>query len=174
MIGHHSFPNVKGLDPDLYHAPSLIRHSDDIRHRPVHRFQTLTFLLTWLVGVPLSMLFNGVSQALNKTQYNRCVTFARSKHLNTDSLRFRLAFYTIVIHILPLILNGLNFKGLLFTLIPIYLFSLFFMISSQINHLTPDSTDKFSRNFFIHQILTSHNVSTDNYFVFLFTGGLNF
>jgi delta11-fatty-acid desaturase len=31
IIGHHPFPNIYGKDPDLYHAPRFIRHSDDIR-----------------------------------------------------------------------------------------------------------------------------------------------
>ena len=61
VIGHHSFPNILGMDPDLYHAPSIIRHSNDIRLRASHKIQTMTFFLTWLVGVPLSMLFHGVN-----------------------------------------------------------------------------------------------------------------
>jgi Fatty acid desaturase/Cytochrome b5-like Heme/Steroid binding domain len=36
IIGHHSFPNIKGMDPDLYHAPRFIRHSDDLRLRVAH------------------------------------------------------------------------------------------------------------------------------------------
>ena len=34
VIAHHSFPNIKGRDPDLYHATHIVRHSDDIRHKP--------------------------------------------------------------------------------------------------------------------------------------------
>ena len=30
VIGHHSFPNIEGKDPDLYHAPKLVRHSKDV------------------------------------------------------------------------------------------------------------------------------------------------
>jgi delta11-fatty-acid desaturase len=47
------------------------------------------------------------------------------------------------------------------------------MISSQINHLTPHTNEQFSDNFFKHQVLTANDVATDNYFVYLFTGGLN-
>ena len=60
IIGHHSFPNLKGRDPDLYHAPKLVRHSDDIRFKPQHKFQTITFIITWLVGVPIGLILNGV------------------------------------------------------------------------------------------------------------------
>jgi delta11-fatty-acid desaturase len=119
------------------------------------------------------MLFHGVSQALNNTAFNRVVPFAQNKYVNSDYERIRLSFYFFVIHIIPFLLHGLTLKALLFSIIPIYLFSVCFMISSQINHLTPHTHEQFSNNFFIHQILTSHNVATDNYFVFLFTGGLN-
>jgi delta11-fatty-acid desaturase len=173
VIGHHSFPNIEGKDPDLYHAPKYIRHSQDIRHKPPHKYQTITFILTWLVGVPASLLFLGVSQAFNKPSYNRVVTFANSKYLNTNSLRPRLAFYTFVVHVIPFILHGITLRGLLFSIIPIYIFSVCFMISSQINHLTPHNHEQFNKNFFIHQVITSHDVATDNYLVFLFTGGLN-
>ncbi len=150
MIGHHSFPNILGKDPDLYHAPRFIRHSKDIRHRLAHTYQTLTFAITWLVGVPLSLLWHGVTQALTKKEYNRVVPFGRNKHLNTDSLSFRRLFYIFIIHIVPFLLHGMTLKGLVFAIVPEYLFSLFFMISTQINHLTPETTEKFDKNFFKH------------------------
>jgi delta11-fatty-acid desaturase len=150
VIGHHSFPNILGKDPDLYHAPRFIRHSKDIRHRLAHTYQTLTFAITWLVGVPLSLLWHGVTQALTKKEYNRVVPFGRNKHLNTDSLSFRRLFYIFIIHIVPFLLHGMTLKGLVFAIVPEYLFSLFFMISTQINHLTPETTEKFDKNFFKH------------------------
>lgn len=173
VIGHHSYPNILGMDPDLYHAPKIVRHSDDVRHKPQHNYQTFTFIFTWLVGVPMSLIMHGVTQALTRDSYNRVVKFGRNKYLNTDSLRLRQAVYFFFFHFMPFVINGLTFKGLLFAIIPIYLFSLFFMISTQINHLTPDTHEKFDKNFFKHQILTSHNVATDSYLVYIFTGGLN-
>ena len=38
VIGHHSFPNIYGKDPDLYHAPKYIRHSSDIRLKKPHLY----------------------------------------------------------------------------------------------------------------------------------------
>jgi fatty acid desaturase len=173
VIGHHSFPNIKGKDPDLYHAPRFIRHSDDIKHKAQHYYQTLTFVITWMIGVPFGLLTHGISQALNREKYNRVVHFAKNKYLNTDTLRSRQAIYLFIVHVIPFLLHGFTLKALLFSIIPIYLFSVFFMISTQINHLTPHTHDQFDKNFFKHQILTSNNVASNNYLVFLFTGGLN-
>lgn len=173
VIGHHSFPNIPGKDPDLYHAPKVIRHSKDVRYRPAHFYQVFTFVFTWLLGVPLSLIFNGMMQSLRRESYNRVVVFGNSKYLNPNSLIFRFIIYFIITHVAPIAMHGMSFKGIVFSIIPIYLFSLFFMISSQINHLTPSTTDQRSENFFVHQILTAHNVAVDNYLVYLFTGGLN-
>lgn len=173
VIGHHSFPNVVGYDPDLYHAPDITRHSDDIKVEPQHKWQTLTFIWTWLLAVPVGLMLVGVIQAYKRANYNRVVPFARSKHLNPDSLYLRLAIFIFVFHVVPFYLFGFTIKGFISALVPIYMFSVCFMISSQINHLTPDNVGQFNKNFFKHQILTSHNVATSNYWVTLFTGGLN-
>lgn len=173
VIGHHSFPNIPGKDPDLYHAPKVIRHSSDIKYREAHYYQIFTFIFTWLLGVPFSLLWSGMMQSLRRASYNRVVTFGNNKYLNPNSLIFRFVVYFIICHVLPLVIHGLSLKGIVFSVVPIYFFSLFFMISSQINHLTPETTDKFDENFFVHQILTSYNVAVDNYLVYLFTGGLN-
>ena len=101
------------------------------------------------------------------------VKFGKNKYLNTDSLRTRQALYVFFVHLVPFLLHGFSVKAFLFSVIPIYLYSLFFMINTQINHLTPHTDQQFDKNFFKHQILTAMNVAPDNYLVFLFTGGLN-
>jgi delta11-fatty-acid desaturase len=173
IIGHHCFPNIHGKDPDLYHAPKIIRHSPDVKHRVAHLYQTITFVFTWLLGVPLSILWHGMIQSYRRPAYNRVVKFANTKYLNPKSLITRFIIYFTLFHITPFIFLGATIKAVIFSIVPIYLFSLFFMVSTQINHLTPDTVDQLDENFFIHQIKTSHNVATDNYLLFLFTGGLN-
>jgi len=173
VIGHHSFPNIEGKDPDLYHAPKFVRHSKDVRHKKPHFYQSIGVLFTFIIGVPVKVLVYAVVQSLEKPAYNRTVPFVTNKYLNTNSLKFRLAFYFVVIHLLPFYLHGLTVKGFLFSVVPIYFFSVCFMISSQINHLTPHNTEQFDKNFFAHQVITSHDVATDSYLVYVLTGGLN-
>lgn len=84
VIGHHSFPNVLGKDPDLYHAPKFIRHSEDVAHKKLHSYQTLSFIGTWIVGVPLGLLGYGVTQVMTRPVYNRVVPFVNNKYLNKD------------------------------------------------------------------------------------------
>ena len=173
IIGHHCFPNIHGKDPDLYHTPKIVRHSPDVRYRVAHLYQGITFIFTWLFAVPLGILWNGVWHPYRRTAFNRVVKFANSKYLNPRSLPARFIIYFIIFHAAPFIFLGATLKSVIFSIIPIYLFSVFFMISTQINHLIPEATDQFDENFFIHQIKTSNNVSTNSYLVYLFTGGLN-
>lgn len=100
--------------------------------------------------MPVGLVTFGIKQALTLKSYNRVVPFAKSNHLNPYSLKVRMGVYIFVIHLLPLILHGLTLKGFLFAIVPIYLISLFFMICSQINHLTPHTVEQFSPNFFKH------------------------
>ena len=60
VIAHHSFPNIHGLDPDLYHAPEVSRHSSDLKLRPGHKIQNFTFLVLWLIAVPLGLMLKGI------------------------------------------------------------------------------------------------------------------
>merc|ERR1712000_214532 len=61
-----------------------------------------------------------------------------------------------------------------FMLVPVGIVSLCFMLSSQVNHLTPDNIDKYDSDFYKHQVLTGHTFGVKSYLTFLFTGGLNF
>jgi hypothetical protein len=89
----------------------------------------------------MGLLLGGISQSYSQKAYNRVVKFANNKYLNTDSLEMRKNVYLFFMHVLPFILHGLTWKGLAFSVLPIYFISIFFMISSQINHLTPYSTE---------------------------------
>ena len=51
-IGHHSFPNVIGKDPDLYHAPEALRHSHDVPITNAHRIQHIVFMFIQVLGIP--------------------------------------------------------------------------------------------------------------------------
>ena len=173
VIAHHSFPNIPGYDPDLYHSPEVNRHSQDVKHTKVHLAQKITFVIIWLVAVPLGLMWVGVYQAFKRVNYNNVCKFVSNEYLNPNSLPYRMAVFTFLMHILPFLLHGYTLKGFFFATVPIYVLSVCFMISSQINHLTPDNIEQFDKNFFKHQIITSHNVATSNYLVTVFTGGLN-
>lgn len=60
VIGHHSYTNIPGKDPDLYHAPSLWRFSEDVRWRATHAWQQWSTLFLWALSVPTLLLLKPV------------------------------------------------------------------------------------------------------------------
>ena len=60
-----------------------------------------------------------------------------------------------------------------YVIYPYVAYSVLFMICTQINHLTEDTLQTIDKNYYKHQIKTSHNVAVSSYWTYLFTGGLN-
>jgi fatty acid desaturase len=63
---------------------------------------------------------------------------------------------------------------LLFSLLPIIQFSWFFMLNTQLNHLSPNTMEETSRDWYKHQVVTSQNFGNGWKFVHLFSGGLGY
>jgi hypothetical protein len=78
IIAHHSFPNVYGYDPDLYHSEYMVRLSPDLEYIPVFFVQSITFIWVWLVAVPWGLMVFGMTQSSIREKYNRVVKFARN------------------------------------------------------------------------------------------------
>ena len=55
VIGHHAYPNIDHKDPDLAHAPQLLREHCSVRWRPAHRQQHRWYRFTavWAIAVGL-------------------------------------------------------------------------------------------------------------------------
>ena len=172
VIGHHAYPNIPFRDPDLAHAPAFVRLHESIRWKPLHKFQIFSVGLIWTLGaalymtlVPLKALFAGA--------------------LNRSVILMKMSSTRVIMHVLGRILTALVlwgwqwyvFRGdiarqLLFTIAPMLIHSLCFMFSTQLNHLTSENM-KESKNYYVHQVLTSHSFSRDSTLVYYFTGGLN-
>jgi hypothetical protein len=55
VIGHHAYPNIDHKDPDLAHAPQMLREHSSIRWRPTHATQHrwYRFSAVWAIAVGL-------------------------------------------------------------------------------------------------------------------------
>lgn len=77
-------------------------------------------------------------------------------------------------HVVPILFHGFTLKGILFATVPMIIMSIIFMTLAQINHLVPETDDKFDPRFFRHQVITANNVDNGNNILFMITGGLNY
>lgn len=66
-----------------------------------------------------------------------------------------------------------HYKALAFSLVPHMIFSLCFMVWSQVSHNTPTACDAESTNWYRHQVATSHNVAPGSIVTFFLSGGLS-
>ena len=174
IIAHHSFPNVPGRDPDLYHTPVITRHSHDIRLRPVYKHQPIAGFVRFPLAIVFGLGLRNGLQATHAQKINRVVELSNTTHINPASTLPRLLLMVCVIAGIPLASLGFSFKALAFMVIPYGIFSTCFMVSSQVNHLVPDADEHaVDPNFFIHQIKTGHNVAPMSYLTGLLMGGLN-
>lgn len=65
-------------------------------------------------------------------------------------------------------------QALFFSFYPVFVFSLLFMINTQITHIHENTAHSASSDWYKHQILTATNHSVYSSWAFHFSGGLNF
>ena len=174
VIGHHNYPNVLKRDPDLYHGTALSRHTVTLRWRPLHKIQQYTTPLIWTCSIQMfisrSIRFY-FADGIYK--YNNSVSMMR---FTANRLKLHLTGRIVnkcIMHVIPFLLMDSWIKGLIWSIIPMMLYSVCFMMASQVNHLVGSTANDLNTNFFRHQIITANNVATQSYLTYLFTGGLN-
>ena len=172
-IGHHMYTNLSRQDPDIAHAPRIIRVHHSTRWRYLHTFQTHYWPLVWGVGVWLGLQILSPIRGMIRGTYNRVIPYATM----TQSER---RVYIVGRGASLLLAYGWPFlaydfwTALVWSGVPAVIFSLLFMANTQINHLTPESINKHDRRWYRHQVLTSHNFGTHNPVYKHLSGGLNY
>ena len=185
VVGHHAYPNVGHKDPDLAHAPQLLRHHESIRWRPSHLRQASAgrTLFIWVVATFGMQILSDLRMVLQGT-YNKVVPMQRlSSRRLAIHLAGRLAFVVTTFCWPWVVFLGRENpdwrRAVLFSTVPMALFSLCFMMSSQVNHLSPgchyeQPQGAPSTNYYRHQVQTAQNFMVRSRLVFLLSGGLNF
>jgi delta11-fatty-acid desaturase len=138
VIGHHAYTNMPGRDPDLYHAPSVWRFSADVRARPVHAWQAVTTPILWLLSVPTLLMLKPLV-ALRRGVYNRVVVLRALPRWRVAAHLAGRAGVFASLYVWPFFaFPGRYAKATAFALVPIAVYSAWFMVSSQPNHHSED------------------------------------
>ncbi|KAJ3026309.1 UNVERIFIED_CONTAM: hypothetical protein HDU68_005876 [Siphonaria sp. JEL0065] len=186
MIGHHVHTNLEYLDPDLVHGTDIRRdhaaHPLTVMHKRQSRFLNVAFHFvvgTWL-GLGLANDFK--------------LIFSPTKSYNGFTPRIPVSTFKLITHTISRIIYyflqfGWPFWMLpegtwfitrfAYSILPAMVFSVLFMVNTQINHLTPGAMKTQSLDWTIHQIITAQNFGDPEkggiawWFHLLFSGGLN-
>jgi len=170
VIGHHAYPNIGHKDPDIAHAPGLIRVHDSITWKPLHKLQMYTNPVIWTLGATLYMTVVPF-KTLVKGSFNRSVFLGLSRQ-------------RILLHLLGRVIIASSlwlwpwfvfpvWKAIIWCTIPMFLHSFCFMLSTQLNHLTPINAKSSDKDYTRHQVVTSHSFAPYSKWIFYATGGLN-
>lgn len=171
VIGHHAYPNVAFKDPDIAHAPSLMRVHESISWKKSHTYQLITTPIIWTLGATLYMTLVPI-KAILKGTFNSAVPL---KYMSRNDL---------IKHLLGRVLTAASlwtwpwfvfpvWQALIWCFVPMFVHSLCFMASTQLNHLTPVNAFSSDSNYYKHQVVTSHSFGPESKLLFFFTGGLN-
>ena len=171
-IGHHSYTNISYKDPDLYHGVSAIRLHESIEYNKKYEKQEKSLPYIWSVAVNLGLLFVSPLHMWKSGFYNYCVPLWNVSNIELVLYICEKFIYLFMYIFLPFYLFSF-WKALLFTVFTRILYSLFFMINTQLTHIHDDCMIK-NEDWYKHQVLTSANHSIGNPFSFLFSAGLNY
>jgi fatty acid desaturase len=172
IIGHHCYTNVHGLDPDLHHSARLWRYTRRSRFLKHYRWQCYYFVFVWMV-VTVALSFFIDAFFFYKGSYHGIVKMMKISR--TRFLRHIIGRIMAIgaYFVLPYFIFDSMFKAFLWTVVPSAIYGLCFSLSSQLSHLTATNIDQFSKDWYKHQVLTSHSFCPKSLFWFFFTGGLS-
>jgi fatty acid desaturase len=175
VLGHHSYTNIGLKDPDLAHAPQLLREHKSISWKKLHQnqgnFCRVAFVWSIAVSIGLNIL-NDIKTNL-KSSYNNVVPFARLTKARLTVHILGRCYFVFIAFLWPFLCFP-PLKAFIWTIVPNISFSLSFMINSQINHLTKDCAEASDENFLKHQVLTAQNFGCSSWFCGLYSGHLNY
>ncbi|MEM9920161.1 MAG: acyl-CoA desaturase, partial [Bacteroidota bacterium] len=175
---HHNFTNIDGHDLDINHTP-LVRMSP---HQPlwfIHRYQHIyTFFLYALTTIEF---------AFAKDYYmffRKKLGPLEVKHTSWQWLRllfFKLLYYTLFL-VLPTVLLDYSFWQVLLGFLMMHLVAGFILsiifntahLVEDVDYPLPDDHGQMEHSWAIHQLYTTVNYATENWWVNFFFGGLNF
>jgi linoleoyl-CoA desaturase len=169
---HHNYTNIFGLDGDITEAP-LIRMSVNQPWKPMHRFQAIyTPLLYSLITItwPIYDLSRLITAKVGEHRVRR-----PNKLITAKIILFKM-ISTYLTYLLPIQQLGLR-EGLFFILLFHLSLGVILTLIFQVAHVQNDSRfdgDPVDTDWFIHQLKTSADFSTQNPVMNFLCGGLNF
>jgi len=175
VLGHHCYTNIGHKDPDLAHAPQLLREHQSVRWRPTHATQARSIqrmFLVWSIAVGIGLQLLSDIRAQLKGMYNNVVPCQRVTPRRVFfHVLGRLVVYSLLF-VWPFFCFPL-WKAVVWAVVPIATFSWSFMLNSQINHLTEHTAHASDPNFYKHQVVTAQDFGKPLGWCTLYSGGLN-
>lgn len=176
---HHAFPNVMNWDSDFEQSP-LVRifpHSPGTR---IHKYQHIylpfiypLYLFNWLLVRDFKDFFK------KDAIVRRVVDIPKKEYVKL--FVFKSIFFSYILLVPALVLEvgwGMIFLGFLTMMFTASLFSLMVLLSPHANIHSDfpqvDEKGQMPYSWFRHQLVSTNDVSNDNFFIRFFMGSFNY
>ena len=172
-MGHHTFTNIQGADPDIS-KPGIIRLSP---HDPRYWFHRFQHIYAWFLYAVVG---------LNWVFYSDYVWYFQIRDKASRSDRFFFFFwkvFTLIYFIaIPTLVSPLSFSQVVIGfVIAHFVGGLSVSVIFQLAHIIddvefplPDKSGRIQTQWGEHEMRTTSNFATDSFFVTHFVGGLTF
>lgn len=172
IAGHHAFTNIEGADPDSKHSGRWV-HAEE-GHRP-----SLGWVpCIWTIAIPIGLHILASCRLL-AARFGFIPPITRgSQERPSMSVASLLAalLQRLVFYVLPVYRFGLVWGGL-WAACPAFVFSILFMLNTQLAHLNSETEGEVSGRhsdcWYAHQIATTADFSPHSRIHWFLSGGLN-
>lgn len=176
---HHNYPNVNGWDTDIEQS-DLFRVFPDGEYSGMHKYQHIYMPLLYPFYVPNWLLIRDFKDFFNKKKtVRKLIHIPAAEYIK---LFFFKAFFLFYMVIIPgLVLNAswvqviIGFTVMLFTA---SIFSLIVLLSPHANTESefplPDAYNMLPHGWMMHMLLTTNDITNDNFFIRFFMGCFNY
>lgn len=176
---HHNYPNVQGWDTDIEQSP-VARVFPRGPFSPLHRYQHLYlpllypfYLANWLLVRDFKDFFNP------RSTVRKLVAIPRVEYAKLFFFKAFFLFYTIVLPVLVLSISWAQaFTAFAIFLFTASTFSLAVLLSPHANTESsfplPDEQNRLPYPWMKHMLLTTNDITNDNFFTRFFMGCFNF
>ena len=132
VIGHHAYTNIGHRDPDLAHAPQLMREHESIRWRRQHATQASTsrIFLVWAIASSLGLNILNDIRAITKLSYNNVVSIDEISALRMAVHVLGRILYVFLTAAWPFVVFDSFWKAVVFSTVPNMVFSMVMAMTS--------------------------------------------
>jgi linoleoyl-CoA desaturase len=176
---HHNYPNVNGWDTDIEQS-ALVRIFPTGSALLIHRYQHIylpmlypLYLFNWLLVRDFKDFFN------KKKTIWKLVTIPRIEYIKLFLFKALFLFYLIALPKFILQITWMQaISGFLLMMFTASIFSLMVLLSPHANTSSefpvPDDGNTLPHGWFMHMLITTNDITHDNWFTRFFMGCFNF
>jgi linoleoyl-CoA desaturase len=176
---HHNYPNVNGWDTDIEQS-NLFRVFPDGGYSKMHKYQHIYlpflypfYLLNWMLVRDFKDFFN------KKKTVRKLVKIPVVEYVKLFVFKAAFLFYILILPKMLLDITwGQAVIAFLVMMFTASIFSLAVLLSPHANTESefplPDSNNKLPHSWMMHMLLTTNDVTHDNFFTRFFMGCFNF